>query len=353
MKKNNTFRQGAMALIVAGLIASCTENDAPTVEVPPVEDAFMEIQGGGASFPNSVFVNLSSELQNTVRRDTWDLAFYTGSEFKVFINGTTGAMAYGTEVGDFQDLEIEYVEKLKAEGTLVLDFNNMNSILYVDDPKNPLTNGTALGTVASSESEARVFVYERGNSGADEKPWKKIKVFRSGDRYVIQHADIDSEDYTTVEITKDTDFNFVYFSFESGKVEVEPKKHDWDFVWTAGTSSTPFPQAVNGTLGYFFQDLVYHNIYGGVQAAVVMESEISYDEFSDANVNGLTFGSDDRLIIGSSWRSGGGPNSGPAIREDRYYVIRDKNENVYKLRFLSLTSGGERGRPSLEYSLVK
>ncbi|TVP50845.1 MAG: hypothetical protein EA341_06610 [Mongoliibacter sp.] len=353
MNKLTNLKMGVLALLAAGTFTACAEDNDPVVEIPPVEDAFMEINGGGSTFPNMAFVKLSNEKQTTVTRESWDLAFSNNSEFKVLINGTTGAMAYETEMTSFEELETGYIENLKTSGTLVLDFNNMNSILYVDDPKNPIQNGTALGTIGSSESEARVFVYQRGNSGVEDRDWHKIKVFRSGERYVLQFAPVSSNEITTVEIAKTQDFNFVYYSLDQGSVEVEPKKENWDFVWTAGTSSTPFPQATNGTLGYFFQDLVYHNIYGGVEASMVLETDIAYDNFDEADLTSISFNSNDRLVIGSSWRAGGGPNSSPSTREDRYYLIKDTQMNVYKLRFLSLTSGGERGRPSLEYALVK
>ncbi|PRY84635.1 HmuY family protein [Mongoliibacter ruber] len=349
----NKLRMCILALASTGLLFSCTDENNPIIETPPVEDAFMEIDGGGSTFPNMSFVKLSTENQKTVTRSTWDLAFSSSSEFKVLINGTTGAMAYKTDFNSFDELDESYVEKLRTDGVLLLDFNNMNSILYVDDPKNPIANGTAIGSIANTESESKVIVYQRGKGGVEEREWQKLRVFKSGVKYILQYAPIASEDYTTVEITKDSDFNFVYFSLDSGKVEVEPKKNDWDFVWTAGTSSTPFPQAANGTLGYFFQDLVYHNIYGGVGAAVVMEEFKAYENFEETDLAGITFNTDDRLTIGSSWRSGGGPNASPAVREDRYYLLKDNKGNIYKLRFLSLTSGGERGRPSLEYALVK
>ncbi|EOZ98720.1 hypothetical protein A33Q_1374 [Indibacter alkaliphilus LW1] len=353
MNKLTSLKMGVTALFAAGIFTSCAEENDPIVETPPVEDAFMEINGGGSTFPNMAFVKLSNETQTTISRESWDLAFSNGSEFKVLINGTTGAMAYETDFTSFEELENDYLENLRTSGTLVLDFNNMNSILYVDDPKNPIQNGTALGTIGSSEAEASVFVYQRGNSGVEDRDWHKVKVFRSGDRYVLQFAPVSSNEVTTVEISKTQDFNFVYYSLDHGTVEVEPQKGNWDFVWTAGTSSTPFPQATNETLGYFFQDLVYHNIYGGVEAGVVMEDDIAYEEFSEPNISSITFNSNDRLTIGSSWRAGGGPNSSPAVREDRYYILKDTQGNVYKLRFLSLTTGGERGRPSLEYALVQ
>ncbi|WP_199221577.1 hypothetical protein, partial [Desulfonatronum sp. SC1] len=51
----------------------------------------MTLQGGegGASAVNSVFVNFRSNQQTQIRRDSWELAFWCGDDFKVILNNTT------------------------------------------------------------------------------------------------------------------------------------------------------------------------------------------------------------------------------------------------------------------------
>ena len=83
-----------------------------------------------------------------------------------------------------------------------------------------------------------------------------------------------------------------------------------------------------------------------------MISAKSYDAFAEADIAGQTFSSL-QTAIGSDWRSGGGPSSAPAVRTDRYYIIKDGNNNYYKLKFTALTDAGVRGYPSIEYALVK
>lgn len=352
MNRIQKITLGLAAIILSGTLVSCDPKEDPIVEIPPAEEGFIEINGGGTTFPNMVFVNLRKEEQFAVGRVKWDLAFHTGSEFKALINGTTGAMAYETPEADINAIGDTHAAPLRASGELELTFTNLNSILYVDNAQNPLSD-PVFGIVSATDSENKVFILNRGSSGAEARPWKKIRILRKDGKYLVQHADITATTFTSIEVTKDPKMNLVYLSFEDGQVTVEPEKSNWDFVWTAGTSSTPFGQAVNGTLAYFFQDLVYHNIYGGVSVAQVMESEILYDNFAEANLSTLNLNIDNRLTIGSNWRSGGGPSSAPAIRNDRYYILKDVNGNYYKVRFLSLTKDGERGRPSFEYALVK
>jgi len=343
---------GFTALLLAVGIISCGPKEDPIVELPPAEEGFIEINGGGATFPNMVFVNLRKEEQLAVGRKKWDLAFHTGSDFRVLINGTTGALAYETTSSDINTVGEALAAPLRTSGELELTFTNFRSILYADNAQNPLSN-PVIKPVSATDGENKVYILNRGSSGTEARPWKKIRLLRKDGKYVLQHADITATTFTSVEITKNPNLNLVYFSFEEGVVSVEPEKQNWDFVWTAGTSAIPFGQAVNGTLAYFFQDLVYHNIYGGVSVVQVLESDIAYDNFTEQNIASLTLNSENRLTIGSSWRSGGGPNSAPSIRIDRYYILKDVNGNHYKVRFLSLTKDGERGRPSFEYALVK
>lgn len=337
---------------LAAFMLSCADSEDPILEVPPVEDGFIEINGGGATFPNSVFIDLSKGEQLPVSRKKWDLAFSTGTDFKVLINGTTGAMAYPTGIFDMNAVGDQQAEALRSSGRLEMSFSNMEAILSVDLPSDPLS-APVMGSISTSAASNQVFILNRGSFGLDPRPWKKIRILIQDGKYLLQHADITSADFSTMEVSKNEDFNFVYVSFEEGIVEVEPKKEDWDFMWSAGTSTTPFPQAINGTLAYPFQDLVFHNIYGNVRAVEVLEADIRYENFVEGNLSSLEFDRVNRLAIGSNWRGGGGPNVSPTILNDRYYILRDPSGNIYKIRFVALTRDGERGRPSFEFALVK
>jgi hypothetical protein len=52
------------------------------------------INGGGATYPNKVFIDFSANRQTGVLRTNWDLGFYTGSDdFRVTLNSSTNMMA--------------------------------------------------------------------------------------------------------------------------------------------------------------------------------------------------------------------------------------------------------------------
>ena len=83
-----------------------------------------------------------------------------------------------------------------------------------------------------------------------------------------------------------------------------------------------------------------------------MTSTKSYADFTEADLAALTFASSQNSI-GADWRAGGGPTTQPSVRTDRYYIIKDGENNYYKLRFTALTQNGERGYPAIEFTLVK
>ena len=353
MKK---YRFLSVTALLAGvaLVSSCTDDPDPVI-VPPTESGLIEVDGGGATYPNTVFVSLRSGVQTPVARTAWDLAFSTGSDFKVLINGTTGAMASATAKTDINAVGAAEIAAAEASGELVMGFTNMVGILKVDNAANPLSQ-PAIAAVSATEASNVVYLLSRGASAAEARPWKKVRIIRKGDGYTLQHADADADTFSTLEITKNAGDNFVYVNFESGIVDVEPAKTDWDIAWTAGTSETAFPAATNGKLAYFYQDLAYHNIYGGTSAVAVLEETVPYAEFDETYVPSLALNSDNRLTIGSTWRfTGGGPppSPTPTVYDTIYYIVKDSDGNVYKVRFLSLTKDGERGKPSFEYELVE
>lgn len=346
------YRFLSLAALLAGvtIFSSCSDNDPEPAVIPPTESGIIEVDGGGAEYPNTAFIQLRTGTQTAVARESWDLAFAAGSDFKVLINGTTGAMASGK--GETDIIAVSAADMTSTDSAAITySVPNAVGISHVDEVSNPLAE-PVITPISSTDSSNEVYILNRGSSAATERPWKKIRIIRNGEGYTLQHADADATTFTSVDIAKDSDLNFVYFSFENGIVIVEPAKTAWDIAWTASISSTNFG---GGAIPYFYQDLVYHNIYGGSAAAKVLEEDVAYENFTEQDAENLAFSTTDRLTIGSSWRYTGGPppSDPPHAFDTVYYVVKDAENNLYKVRFLSLTKDGERGKPSFEFELVE
>src|SRR5690606_17511267 len=149
--------------------------------------------------------------------------------------------------------------------------------------------------------------------------------------------DIAATTYQEIQITKDSQYNFRYIHFENGLVNVEPAKDRWDIAWTGFTNSTNFG---GGSIPYYFQDIILQSRNGVETAELLIANAGTYEAFEESNLTGVTWQTT-QLGIGAKWRSGGGPGSAPAVRSDRFYIVKDVDGNIYKVRFTALTQNGE------------
>jgi len=311
---------------------------------------------GGPNEQNQVYIDLSSEKTTVVQRDTWDLGFYAGNEFRVAINGSiymATAQLDRTDIDAISEADVAGIQDQVAVGT-------ENSEPYVDHPDGDITK-TAIDGISDTDAENKVYLvnlgYEVGTATAeqgsvvvagDARGWKKIRVLKRENDYLLQYADLDATTHQEVTISKNSGYHFTFFSFNSNNVvSVEPEADQWDINFTV------FTNLIEGYGSYGYSDGVLHNRKGGVVAYAINTDEVNttYDDFSLSNLNAANFQEDQRAI-GSSWRS--------VIDEDKvlfdniFYIIQDLNGNTYKLKFTALLSDqGERGYPEFKYQLLQ
>ena len=309
---------------------------------------------GGPNEGNQVFVDLSSQSSTITQRDSWDLGFYNGTNFRVTINGSiymaTKALTE-TNIDAISEADVSGIQSQVAVGTF-----DIANAAYVDAPNGNILE-TAIAEISENDNENPVYLlnlgYEIGTDiptsggiaiAGNQRGWKKIRILRNNNNYILQYANLNDTSHQEVIISKNTLYNFNHFSFNTNKiVNVEPKKEKWDLCFTV------FTNVLDGAGSYGFSDFVYHNIKGGTLAYRVDTEDFQYDNFEKNNIIESNF-SGDQTIIGSSWRS----VFNRSTYDDRFYIIRDPNGNMYKLKFLALTNNdGIRGHPEFEYKLLQ
>lgn len=350
------FQKLSAILCLAALFTACKKDKDPVIVIPPSSGSQLQLNGGagGASAKNSVFVDFSADKQDSVARASWDLGFYGGSEFRVKINNTTSAAVKVLEKTDLGAV----VAADTAGLTLAISQSSPSASHYNSiDALNGSLTGTVIPEVSATASNNKVIIINRGTGGGiAARAWIKAKITRNGNGYTLQYGELNATTFQTVNITKNSDYSFLLVSFDNGVVATgEPEKSKWDFVWTYSVYETNF----GGTIvPYNFSDLIFINKLGGVTAALVLNSTVSYDAYSASNIATTTF-SNDYNVIGHKWRvtspSAEFPGAPVGVLTDRFFVIKDAAGNVYKLKFLNFhaSDGGERGKPRIEYKLVK
>lgn len=310
------------------------------------------VNGGGPTYPNKVFIDISANRQTAVNRTNWDLGFYSGDDFRVILNSSVGMMAKQINKNDLATVTATDTIGFANEVMFNQTAPTVSSLPYIDYPDGDLGK-TAIAAVSATASENKVYIVNTGTTiGATPagRGWKKIRVIRNAaGGYTLQHADIASSTYTSVDIAKDAGHYFKYASFQTGALNIEPEKQKWDIAWTYFSNVTNFG---GGEVPYLFQDIILLN--RGVSIAKIMTTTKAYNDFVAADITSSLNFMTTQNAIASDWRAGGGPGSAPAVRTDRYYIVKDGNNNYYKLKFTALTnSSNERGYPAYEAVWLK
>ncbi|MGJ3234881.1 HmuY family protein [Marivirga sp.] len=308
------------------------------------ESGTLEMNAGGPEFTQQAFVDLSKINSTSIDKNTWDLGFYNGDGYHVMLNSTAQVMARPLDKTDLASVTAE--DTVGFASVMQIGFTaTPPAAAWVDEPNGDFSQ-TAIAPISSNEAENKVYIIKRLGEGRD---WKKVKITQNGDGYTIAYANIGSNDIGTSEITKSESHNFIHFDLDNGMTDFEPNKESWDLMY--GTYTEKFPFGPN-EIPYSFNDYIIINRHNTSTAMVMIEENTTYEGFNLQQAETLTFNSEINAI-GSSWRQGGGPGSAPAVFNDRFFVIKDSQENYYKIRFISMyDENNERGITTFEFEIL-
>jgi hypothetical protein len=346
----------AIAFLAATFTACKKNTEEPIFVAPPSDGSTLTLNGligaeAGSAAGNSVYVDFSTDKQTSIARSSWDLGFYSGADFRVILNNTTGA---GAKVITTANASLATVSEADTLGlTLaVSQASPANTDFAYFDAINGSLSSTVIPAVSATAADNKIIILNRGTGGGiAARSWIKLKVTRNASGgYTLQYGKIkETTNFTTVDIPKDANFNFKFVSLINGAiVNAQPEKANWDLEWTYSVYQTTFSGVL---VPYNFSDLIFLNYLNGVTAGVVTTSTISYADFKEANISSVAFKSN-RDAIGSDWRS---TQPATGVNTKIFYLIKDASGNVYKLKFVSMGAGdaGTRGKPVIEYKLIK
>lgn len=351
--KTNYLNRFAVVATLTIMLSACGKDDNVIPDIPPSDGTTMTLEGkvGEDASANLVYVDLSTEQQTGIARNSWTLGFSNASDFKVILNNHYSVTALETTFDNLAEVNGDAVNiDDLAIGINYQTGSIIGSFALIDDTAGTYSS-TVIKPVAATAAENKVYLVNAvGGPTVDAENVFKIKVNRSSNGYTLEYAKLNETTSKTIEIAKDAEYDFRYVSLQGGNiVNNEPKKADWDLLWgynlyftSMGGPALPYPMA----------DFVQINSGSGVRVAQILIEDVTYNDFSEANLSSITWSSS-KNYIGANWRSVGMTSSG--VKTDRYYLIQDTAGNIYKLKFNSMgtADSGERGRPEIEFKLVK
>ncbi|RJE71741.1 HmuY family protein [Reichenbachiella sp. MSK19-1] len=348
----------------------------------------IDLLTGGSNMPNQCYIDLSNFAQTAVRRDQWELAFYSGAENRVFLNAAL--LVTAVEISEHNDLAIVSSETVFDTPLQLSSFGQPVTVSNVEellgglelgysmygpytDIKEGTLEGTAISEISATDEDNKVYIVSLGSeipeehnleggltTTGDHRGFYKIRVLLDGDQYKLQYAPLDETNISEATFSKNTSANHTYFSIVDQKeVAVEPSASQWDINFSGVYSYYGFDFGFGAGLTY--SDYALHNTLGGTalyqvttyttdsEGITTTHDVPSYDSFSLSDVDEASLISDNRAVIGSEWRD----SSAGIAKDDRYFVIRDAENNYFKLKFTKLLSDeGERGHSQFVYELL-
>ena len=282
----------------------------------------------GEKYRNQIFfhLNTNSVTAQNLKND-WDIAFQNLSYGNsIIINSTQFSKVAVINNKNFMlDVNIDTLDWKYDSPSGIFDFNAMDNYL----------------------NENVFFIIDRGYDLDDEylQSFKKIKIDSiRNNNYFIKYSNLDNTDLRNLVINEDLDLNFQYFSFDNnGVVIIEPKKENWDLLFTKYThlfnqDNGVFPYMVTG---------VHINYLNHTKVAIDTINNFEFINYDNIN-NYLFFEKSD--IIGYNWKSYSISDQLFTIYPNINYIIKTSEGRYFKLHFIDFYNDlGEKGYPKFEF----
>lgn len=320
--------------------------------IPAVNNtgAIIGSSGEFSMYEDQIYFSLdNNSIIKTIDQLSWDLALSCEKEqFFIKLNYAKIMSIYPSD---------KNFEEINREDALAVEPTEWT----YDKPDGSLEN-TAIGkwwddNAGSVISKNITYILNRGPSVRSAfKRYVKIKFEDYQNAYKITYQFLDNEsEQVDTEITKDNDYNFVGFDFDSNRIKtIEPKNDSWDLNFT---NFTEFLITDAGdTIVYAVKSaLINGNTLEAAAAApdtleALLGRVKTFDEITIEDALQFEY-TNAQNIIGHDWKQVDISTSQYTVRPEKIYFIR-KNQIYYKFHFIDYYYNGERGYPKFRYEIL-
>tara|TARA_Y100000589_G_scaffold136859_1_gene130903 strand:+ start:6633 stop:7595 length:963 start_codon:yes stop_codon:yes gene_type:complete len=301
--------------------ASCEKQEIPITPHQP-GDVIVNSVNLDSDYKFQVFFSLKeNKVVSQNYKTDWDIAFdCSSSSNNIILNTAKFMKAAKTNASDFSSVT----------DTAGLDFK-------IDMPSGNL-DSTAIGNWNVND----IYVIDRGyDEQGVHLGFVKFSVTNYlSNKYTIRFADINGTNDISLNITKDTLYNFKYLSFLGNEVTIEPPKQNWDLLFTQYTH-------------YFNNDGTNYLVTGClINRYLVQVAQVFNEDFNDISfddIDNYTF-SNNINTIGYNWKEYNFDENQYIIFSNKNYIIKSVDGKYYKFHFIDFYDKyGNKGNPIFEF----
>ncbi len=316
------------------LLCACFEAETP-VKPYPRGDAKVKVIEMGPDYEEQYFFRFeTNSIISQSSRDKWDLAFQSyGDDHFIILNG-----AKVMEAADMGNLDFESV-KDRSQAVFKYDSTNGNYEDYAIGKWWETNNDSIF-------SKNHVYIINRGRDiGGKRIGYVKMQIL-SADRqgYKIRFSDMDGENEFFRQIPRNSNFNYMMFSFDDGGTiyEIEPNRHEWDIKFTRFLAFLPYnnsllPYSVTGVL-------INHTLTEASADSIKPFNQITLED-----IDNYTF-SESPGFIGHEWKNFELNGEVYTAKDYITYIMKDVRGFYWKFRFIDFYNDDrQRGYPKFEF----
>jgi hypothetical protein len=317
---------GSLLLLFIG--NSCMRPEKP---IPPYDrgGVVTNTAAMGNNYQTHVFFNLdSNKIVKIINRMDWDLAFdCEPNSHIILLNNGRGVYAAATGKTDFN----------LVKDTFGLKINYGQPNLHLDS--------LALGQWWLVSPEIFVINLGLDNNSNAFGFIKMMPTLLSDKSLKIEWCKLDETVTKTIILSKDSKFNFTYFSILNNKsIAIEPPKADWDLWFTQYVKRVFFGGFTESQDYQLTGVLVNHS-----KVTMAQDFKTAYQNISSLKLNDYTF-INQRDGIGHDWKSFNLGTNAYTVNSSMNYILQIKDGFYYKLHFLDFYNElGVKGYPKFEY----
>jgi hypothetical protein len=318
------------------LFASC-EKDEKALVLPPTGTAQHSMVEMGVDYDDQIYFDLGTGKSIfSSANASWHLAIQSGPNGRhIYMNGGNSVFTYNTHKTSMDEVT-EVPSGLYPNGTG----------WSFDAPSgNPDSTGIGEWFDGTGATKGEVYILQ-----IDSQRYVKMRILYS-DAQVCRLEWSPLENIGSapiqVDVPKDANYDFAYFSFDKGVTHPDPPKETWDIVfiryrYVFHTPAYPnFPYTVCGVL---------LNPSNTMAAA---DSTGTYEQMDIQKASALKMYST-RDVIGWDWKSYSFQTGRYTVNRNKVYIIQTRNNQLFKFHFLDFyNANNAKGSPSFEFERLK
>ncbi len=316
-------------IITAALLFSSCQKDEKPYAVPPKGDAKNAQVSIGEDYETQVYFSMTKGQIAANKYRDWDISFTTGTEkSELWMNGGKGVLVYPTGKTDF---------------ATAIDPGTIPANGWIYDNPSGLSGASGLGLLAETGHIGELLVVSDGEGN-----YYKLQVTAaSATQYSLMAAPVTATSGTAVTLTKDDQYNYVYYSFTKGNLQVEPPKTEWDILFTR-YRHVYYKYNEDGSDFLYYVNGVLTNPYKTESGD---DSTRAYDFNAFGKTDAEAFRRYPNVdVIGFDWKVVNITTGQYTVKPKAVFVVKDQHDVLWKLHFVGFYDGdGKKGNPQFEY----